>query len=158
MRSKIPAPKSALAAVLVASLALGGAALAQTPAGKAVEARQAGFKQIGAAFKAVNDELKRGQPDLAKIAEATERLQAHAASLPTWFPKGSGAEAGVKTAARPEIWTDAAGFADAASNLRVQTAALHKAAAAGDLEAVRQRTKATGQACQACHSGYREED
>lgn len=158
MRSSFPAPASALAVLLLASGFAAGTAAAQTPAGKAVEVRQAGFKQIGAAFKGIGDELKRGKPDLARVAAASERLQTHAAQLPSWFPKGSGAEAGVKTAARPEIWTDAAGFADAASRLRVETAALHKAAVGGDLAVVRQRAKATGQACAACHTGYREED
>ena len=158
MRSVDPHSLRRLAAVAIFAAACAAPAVAQTPAGKAVEARQAGFKQMGAAFKAVNDELRSGKPDAAKIAQASERLRGHAAQLPTWFPKGSGAEAGVKTGARPEIWSDAAGFADAASRLRTATTALHASAQAGDINVMRQRARAVGQACQACHTAYREED
>ncbi|WP_333586779.1 c-type cytochrome [Phenylobacterium sp.] len=156
MRSPISSAAVAVAVVLTSGLL--GAAIAQTPAGKAVESRQAGFKQIGAAFKTVNDQLRGNNPDWSRLTPAAERLGAHAQQLPTWFPKGSGAEAGVKTAARPEIWTDAAGFADAASRLARETEALKVAVAAKDVEAARRGARATGQACAACHDQYRLKD
>lgn len=157
MRSPISSAAVAVAVVLTSGL-LGAVAIAQTPAGKAVESRQAGFKQIGAAFKTVNDQLRGNNPDWSRLTPAAERLGAHAQQLPTWFPKGSGAEAGVKTAARPEIWTDAAGFADAASRLGRETEALKVAVAAKDVEAARRGARATGQACAACHDQYRLKD
>ena len=142
-----------------ASLALSGVALAQGDAAeKAVSARQAGFKQIGASFKAINDELKRGKPDMAAVAAAAGRLQGHAAQVPTWFPRGSGVESGAKTAARAEVWGDAAGFADAAANLRAQTDRLAALASAGDVAATRKQAAQVGAACKACHTKYREED
>ena len=144
---------------LYASVALSGAALAQGDAAeKAVSARQAGFKQIGSSFKAINDELKRGKPDMAAVATATARLETHAAQVPTWFPRGSGVESGAKTAARAEVWGDAAGFADAAANLRAQTDRLAALASAGDVAATRKQAAQVGAACKACHTKYREED
>ena len=144
---------------LYASVALSGAALAQGDAAeKAVSARQAGFKQIGSSFKAINDELKRGKPDMAAVATAATRLETHAAQVPTWFPRGSGAESGAKTAARAEVWRDAAGFADAAANLRAQTDRLAALASAGDVAATRKQAAQVGAACKACHTKYREED
>ena len=61
----------------------------------------------------INDEARAGKPDMSAIAAAAARLKTHAAQVPTWFPKGSGAESGAKTAAKAEIWSDAAGFASA---------------------------------------------
>ncbi|MDO8412071.1 MAG: cytochrome c [Phenylobacterium sp.] len=148
-----------LGLVLCASVAVSGAAVAQGGAAeKAVGARQAGFKQIGASFKAVNDELKRGKPDMAAVATAATRLETHAGQVPTWFPRGSGVESGAKTAARAEVWSDAAGFADAAANLRVQTDRLAALAAEGDVAATRRQATQVGAACKACHTKYREED
>lgn len=145
--------------VLCASMALSGAASAQGDAAeKAVSARQAGFKQIGASFKAVNDELKRGKPDMAAVATAAGRLHGHAAQVPTWFPRGSGVESGAKTAARAEVWSDAAGFADAAANLKAQTDRLVALAKAGDAAPTRKQGAQVGAACKTCHTKYREAD
>jgi cytochrome c556 len=93
-----------------AAVAAGGA-WAQTAAAQAVKDRQANFKQLGGAFKALNDQLKSDKPDMAVIKASALKMKALAAQEPTWFPAGSGPEAGVKTAAKPQIWSDAAGFA-----------------------------------------------
>ncbi|HEY3696030.1 cytochrome c [Phenylobacterium sp.] len=147
-------------AVTAAALGLGlavaaGGALAQSAGADAVKARQANFKQLGGAFKTINDQLKAGAPDMAAIKAAASRMQALAARAPDWFPAGSGPEAGVKTGAKPEIWSDAAGFATAARGLQAATASLSAAANGGDPAAVRAQVAATGAACKACHDKYR---
>lgn len=154
-------PAAAVAALALTSIALvAGAspAMAESAAERAVAARQAGFKQIGAAFKGVNDALRASRPDMAAVALAAGRLETHAAQLPTWFPRGSGAESGAKTAARAAVWTDAAGFADAAANLRTQTAQLNILAKEGDVAAVRKQAGEVAAACKTCHTAYRDED
>jgi cytochrome c556 len=134
-----------------------GAAMAQeaSPGGKAVLARQAHYKELGKAFGGIGAELRKEAPDKAAIAANAATMASLAKELPTWFPKGSGPEAGVKTAAKAEIWSDAAGFDAAAMRLQGETAKLADVAATGDLEAIKAQAKATGAACQACHEKYR---
>lgn len=153
----------ALAAfALAAGLATAGAALAQdaaaTPGGKAVLARQAHYKELGKAFGGLNGELRKDAPDKAVISADATTVKTLADGLPTWFPKGSGPEAGVKTAAKPEIWTDAAGFAGAVAKLQGETARLQEVSMAGDLDAIKAQVRATGGACKACHDQYRAPD
>jgi cytochrome c556 len=149
------------ALALTAGLAA-GAALAQdpagapaTPGGKAVLARQAHYKELNAAFRTINEQLRGDAPDKAALAANAGKMKALAADLPGWFPKGSGPEAGVKTAAKAEIWTDAEGFAAAATKLQADTAKLADAAVGGDLEALKAQARAAGGACKACHDKYR---
>jgi len=146
--------------VAALGLAVAGGALAQdaaptTPGGRAVLARQAHYKDLAKAFGGLNAELRKDAPDKAVIAADAATAAALAKDLPSWFPKGSGPEAGVKTAAKAEIWTDAAGFAAAAGKLADETARLQQVATAGDLDAVKAQARATGGACKACHDTYR---
>lgn len=128
-----------------------------TPGGQAAAARQGHFRQVGAAFKGVNDELRKGAPDKAALTKSAGALASLASQLPTWFPKGSGREAWARTDAKAEIWTDAAGFAAVANNLKAQTARLQQAAAGGDIDAVKAQARTVGAACKACHDKYRAE-
>jgi cytochrome c556 len=148
--------------VIGAVLALGvgaavaaGGAMAQSAGAQAVAARQANFKQLGGAFKSLNDQLKAGKPDLAVIKASAQKMRDLAAQEATWFPAGSGPEAGVKTGARPEIWSDAAGFAAAVKLLQAETTKLAAVAASGDLAAVKAQVQPTGKACSNCHDKYR---
>ena len=138
-----------------AALAQDPAAAAATPGGKAVLARQAHYKELNGAFRVVNEQLRAEAPDKAALAANAGKMKALAADLPGWFPKGSGPEAGVKTAAKAEIWTDAEGFAAAATKLQAETSKLADAAAGGDLEALKAQARAAGGACKACHDKYR---
>lgn len=155
--------RAAGVAVLALGAAAGGAALAHedmgkipnTPAGRAVAARHQNFKQQGGAFKALNDELKKDAPDKSVVAASAQKLKVLAGQLPSWFPKGSGPEAGAKTDAKPDIWNDPNGFAAAASRLQVETSKLAQFAVAGDLGAVKDQARATGQACKNCHDKFR---
>jgi cytochrome c556 len=146
---------SAIAIAVVLAITAGGAAVAQTAAQNAVAARQAGFKTMGAAFKAVNDELKKGQPDMKAVAAQSRTVNAQAQALAGWFPKGSGPESGAKTKAKAEIWSDAATFAAATRGLQVETAKLQTLAASGDAGAVRSQVRAVGGACGSCHKPFR---
>jgi cytochrome c556 len=135
----------------------GGAALAQeaSPGGKAVQARQAHMKELAKTFGGIGAELRKEAPDKAAIAANAASAKTLAQALPTWFPKGSGPEAGVKTAAKAEIWGDAAGFDAAATKLQTEVGKLADVAGAGDLEAIKAQARATSAACNACHEKYR---
>src|SRR5215472_9509959 len=143
----------ALSALILAA----GGALAQeaTPGGKAVLARQTHYKELGKVFGGIGAELRKDAPDKAAIAADATTANGLAQQLPTWFPKGSGPEAGVKTAAKAEIWSDAAGFDAAVAKLQAETGKLADAAAGGDVDAIKAQFRATAGACNACHEKYR---
>lgn len=156
MGSKLGA---AAAMALVWGVALStGAALAQDNAqAQAVKARQQNFKQLGGAFKAIIDELKKNAPDKAVLTANAQKMNALATQEASWFPRGSGREALVKTSAKPEIWSDPAGFAAAIQRLQGESAKL-QLAAGGDLDAFKLQVRATGGACKNCHDKYRVPD
>lgn len=98
-------------ALATLGLAASYAAYAATPAvTNAIKARQASYKEIGGAFKSINDELKSGSPDMNSVRPLARDIATRAALLPKYFPKGSGSESGIKTRAKPEIWKDNAAF------------------------------------------------
>ncbi len=142
-------------AVAVTVLGASGALAQDTPGGKAVLARQAHMKELAKAFGGVGAELRKDAPDKAVVAAGAATAKSLAQQLPGWFPKGSGPEAGVKTAAKAEIWSDAAGFDAAAMRLQTEMTKLADLSAAGDLDAIKAQARATGAACQACHEKYR---
>jgi cytochrome c556 len=149
----------ALAAAMAAACGTATAqdnAAAITAGGKAVLVRQAHYKDLGKAFVGLGGELRKDAPDKAAISAGAVTVNTLAQDLPSWFPKGSGPEAGVKTAAKAEIWTDAAGFAAAAGKLQGEAAKLQEVAVAGDLDAIKTQVRATGAACKACHDQYRQ--
>lgn len=126
-----------------------------SPATKAAYARHDNFRKLGGAFKAMNDELKKGEPDKAVVATNAKTVATLAGQLPTWFPRGSGVEARPMSEAKPEIWRDAAGFSTAASNLQAQAIKLNQLAAAGDIDGVKGQVRNTGMTCKGCHDKYR---
>ena len=138
---------------LLTSVVVAGLAFAATPA-DIIKIRQQGLKDMGAAAKVIRDELK-GTPDVAKIQAASAKIQQAADDIAHWFPSGSGAEAGVKTAAKPEIWSDPEGFMAARKALVEQSAKLADAAKAGDAEAIGANFKGVGKSCGGCHEKFR---
>jgi cytochrome c556 len=141
---------------LVAGLIVAAAtsAVAQNAA-SVIQARQAHYKQIGAASKGIHDELGKPAPSAAVIQGFAKTIDTLAPQIPSWFPPGSGPEAGVKTAAKPEIWTDAAGFSAVAGAFATEAHHFDDVAQGGDIEAIRAEYTNLGKACFACHSKYR---
>jgi cytochrome c556 len=144
-----------LALALVVGLAAGGTALAAVDAAKVEHDRLESYKKIGGAFKAISDQLKADKPDTGAIAAQAHAVHDLAAQIPSWFPAGSGPEAGIKTRAKAEIWTDKAAFATAAKGLETESAKLETIARGGDLDAIKAQFKATGGACKTCHDKFR---
>ena len=135
-----------------------GAVLAQAlPPKAAVENRINRYRELGAAFKTINDQAKSGA--LVKI---TARLSARTISAAArdqfqWFPAGSGPESGVKTKAKAAIWVNAAGFKQAQTAFQRDADLMAKAVEGGNLAAVQAQAKVLGQTCGACHRSFREE-
>jgi cytochrome c556 len=129
-----------------------------TPMAKTAAARHGNFKQLGGAFKAIFDETKKSAPDKALIVANAQKMNTLAGQLASWFPKGSGAESGVKTDAKAEVWSDPQGFAAAVAKLQAATGKLQQVAVAGDLDAIKTQAQAAGGACKGCHEKYRVPD
>jgi len=143
-------------AAALAATAATAAAQNRTPAAAdTIRARQANYKQMAAALKGINEQLRGGTPSLPAIRRGSSLIAADAVQLLRWFPRGTGAEAGVRTRARPEIWSDGAGFRLAGAGLLVAARNLEAAARAGDLARIRAAAPPVARACGNCHDSYR---
>jgi cytochrome c556 len=149
--------RSFLTVAVLSAASIATAALA-LDAAATIKARHDFFHSLGGANKTVSDQLKSSTPDLAAIRAATAQIATLAPQLPAQFPAGSGPESGVKTGAKPEIWTNAADFKVKADGLATAAAALNKAAAGTDIAAITAANKDLGTACKNCHTVYRSQD
>jgi len=148
-------PLGAVLGLALGFAAVGGVAWAAVDAGKVISARIDAYKKIGTAFKAINDGLKADAPDTQMIAAQAKIMKDLSGKIPSWFPKGTGPESGVKTRAKAEIWSDWATFGAAAKGLSTESARLESLAKAGNLDAIKAQVKATGGACKTCHDKFR---
>lgn len=141
------------------SLVVGAALLAASAAlaapADAVHSRVSGLRELGAAYKSLNDELRGEQPQGIIVQQAARQIANSAGQMPGWFPAGSGPEAGVKTAARREIWIQPAKFRAAQDAFIAQAAKLKAAADKGDFAGLRTETRNLGATCKSCHDGFR---
>ncbi len=123
-----------------------------------IEARQGQLKKMGKAFKAINDQLKAGTPDLAQIQAAAAVVPKESASMVDWFPEGTGPESGIETEALPIIWEDKADFNEKVGTMREAAAKLETVSLGGDVAAIATAFQATGGTCKSCHDKYRLDD
>jgi cytochrome c556 len=120
-----------------------------------IEARQKNLKELGAAMKTASDQLKSSAPALDQIRPAVQTIKSHAADLATWFPEGTGPEAGIETEALAKIWEDPAGFQAAHQRLVDESGKLSDVATGEDLAAIGAQVSAVGGACKNCHDTFR---
>ena len=123
-----------------------------------IHTRQQGFKNMGAALKVVRDQLRQSSPDMAAIKVAGETIKGTAPKLSAWFPQGSGTETGIKTAAKPEIWSDGGTFDKKRSDLIAATEAFTKLTASGDATAIATGVAPLSRTCKGCHDMFFEDD
>jgi len=143
-----------LAAAAIAAIVTTAAAQNRAPA-DVIHMRQANYKQIGAAMKGINEQLRSDTPSLPAIRAGTRRIVGFAPQVLRWFPRGTGPEAGVRTRALPQIWSDSANFRRAGATLLVAARALDAAARRGDMEAIRAAVPQVAHACGNCHDSFR---
>lgn len=152
------------AAILVAGFGLGGAAYGRLMAAapdpsalqKVVDARVAHYKEIGKANKAIRDELSKSEPSLTTVQAHARVIEALARQIPTWFPRGTGQQAGVKSEALPVIWEQMPTFKRRAADLGSAAHQTAGAAATGNLDATKEAAATIGNACKACHETFRQ--
>lgn len=137
------------------------AAMVATPlvaAADPIASRIASYRELGASLKNVNDELRSGTPQMLVIQLSARQIRDVARAQYGWFPAGSGPRAGVKTKARPEIWSQAVQFKAAQDAFATQANSFAAAAQSGDVERIRAAARSLGQACGACHRQFRAEN
>jgi cytochrome c556 len=139
--------------VVIASAA--AAPVLASAASDIITTRIAGLRELGAQFKNVNDELKKDDPSPMILQISARQIRDVAKNQYGWFPAGSGPEAGVKTKAKPEIWTKAADFKAAQDNFAKQANAFFQVASKGDLATMRTQVRQLGAACGGCHRAFR---
>lgn len=148
---------SSAAVVALAAASIAAVAVAATPA-ETIKERQANYKKMGKAMKAMLDENKKPAPDLAVYKASAATIDELAPKVPSWFPAGTGPEAGVKTEALPVIWTKGDDFKKAAANFATQAHAFKVAADGGKVEEIKAAFPKLGGACKACHDQFKAKD
>lgn len=138
------------ALVAAASIVTGSAALAG--ATESIKARQGAMKTVGAEMKALSAIAKKEKPfDAAAVGRSAETIAASLKTAASHFPAGS-EKGDVAAEARPEIWTDAAGFAAAFKTAGDAAAGM---AAVKDEAGFMPALKALGGSCKGCHDKFR---
>lgn len=115
--------------------------------------RQHLMEQTRDAVKPMGEMAKQEQPfDAAVVAESFAVLERVAAEYGDYFPAGS--ETGHDTEARPEIWSDRAGF-DARLADFSDAVAVAVAANPQTVEDLRPVLNGVFKTCKGCHEGFR---
>ncbi|QNM83751.1 cytochrome c [Sphingomonas sabuli] len=119
--------------------------------------RHENFEKLGDAMKVIGRELDAGSPDLARVRTNADTIAALAPQLPSWFPAGTGPDAG-KTHAKAIVWEQPADFLAKASDFDRAAQAFKTAAQGTDVAAIRTAQGELGKTCKSCHDTYREKD
>ena len=91
--------------------------------------------------------------DQAVLLAKAQRLNALASMTGDGFVAGS--EAGAPTKARPEIWSNAAGFKQAWEGFAAETPKLVAAAQSGNMDQIKAAFGPVVKACDNCHDNFR---
>ena len=138
---------------VVASLAVSGLVLGASLAVLAADAfqdRHMAMEEINDAMKALGAIAKKEAPFDATVVKTNATTIADNLKLAsTLFPPGSG---GGESLAKPEIWSDAAGFGKTMKDAQAAAVALQSVS---DEAAFRPALGALGGNCKACHEKYR---
>jgi len=126
------------------------AAAAAPTAEDIVAARQAAMVMSVGATSAMRSAAANGTPvkNLTFVASGVAKW---GASLPAMFAPST---AKVPSRAKPEVWTDQAGFAAKAKEFADATAALAAAAKADDKEAFTAALASINASCKGCHDSF----
>ncbi len=148
--------RPALVILGLATLVAGTAAAAVKPE-TAIHYRQAAYTMIGWNFGPMAQMVRGKAPwDATAFARHAERVALLAPQLLEGFPEGSGS--GAETEAKPEIWSDRAGFEAKMDDFVRASKLLAEVARGGDEAKAKEQFKATAGACKACHDRYRVDD
>ena len=179
MKAKKRHHKKSCSEWVILLLLAGGAASAGDK--QMIETRIANYREIGTAFKQVNDELKLKQPDMERIRSAARLIKDRGSQMLQWFPAGSEPDAPVhkswfesvlgwfggggdgvlpdedRSYAKLEVWTQPAKFKAAHRNFMREAEKLSQTAQSGNIAAIGAQSRVLGEACKSCHQDFRTE-
>lgn len=118
----------------------------------AIKYRQSAFVVMASQFGRMQSTVKGQVPYDAAAIKANVALVKTLSTLP-WGAFGPGTQG--KSAAKPEIWSDAAGFKAAQTKFEGAVVKLSAASDSGDLDKLRAAFGDVGASCKACHDSYR---
>ena len=144
-----------MTAAVLGLLCVGGAANArgEGPEG-IIKGRQAAMMLSGVAMGAMKSAMDAAQPPATQRFN-TRALARWAHAVPGMFPAGTGAEAGVQTNAKAEVWSDRAGFEAKAAAYAAAADRLAELAAGEDAAAFTAQWTVVRSSCQSCHDVYK---
>jgi cytochrome c556 len=131
-----------------------GSSGASVDAARVLHDRHENYEAIGRAMKGISTQLKSDSPSVAEVQRHSAVIAGYAPQIPSWFPAGTGPEAG-RTRAKAEIWSDPEGFRAAHARMAQATQQFDAAAKSGDVAAMRAAQPALGSSCSNCHEKYR---
>ena len=101
----------AAASLAIVVVGTGVAAAAKLSPADAVATRRSNFRDLGASFKVITDELKKAEPDKPTIERAAMEVHDFGKIQGGLFEKGTGKDSEAPTRAKDEIWADPKAFA-----------------------------------------------
>jgi cytochrome c556 len=110
------------------------------------------MKSLGGHMGAIGKVAKGEAEYSPETVTHAEGLLEKSGKLLSWFPQGSGGE---NTRAKPEIWSDWAGFEQKAKAFEAAVPALVAATKTGDKAQIGAALGAVGKACGGCHEPFR---
>ncbi len=140
------------ALLLGATALLATVSMARADGLNPIEIRQVGMDLLSADFAGIRAVVA-AKGDVKTLEAAAKAMARFAALTPALFPAGS--DKGTHKA-RPEVWSDQAGFAKASAELGSVSEKLAELAKAGDAAGVEAQVKLVGAACGGCHKEYRQ--
>ncbi len=144
-------------AILVLASLLAFSSLASAQFNKPEDAtryRKAGFTIMAAHFSRIGAMVNGKAPFDAAAAASNAQLVEQVGTLP-WAGFVAGSEDGSK--AKPEVWTNAAKFKEAADKFRAESAKLTAAAKTGNADQLKTAFGATAATCKGCHDTFKKE-
>lgn len=142
-----------MAAMVLASAML-TAPVAAAP-GDMVRERINAYRELGAAFKGVNDSLRGSDVQTVMLGQYARQIRNFARQQYAWFPQGSQSAAGAKTKVKPEIWSRPTEFRAAQDSFAQSADAFQRAVQSGNAATIRTAARSLGGTCKACHDRFR---
>lgn len=146
-------PTLVIAASLVGAAATASAQFAKPE--DAIKYRKASFTVMAAHFGRVAAMATGKAPYDAAAAAANMQVVETMSKLP-WAAFGAGTDKG-ETRAKPEIWSDAAKYKEAADKMQAEMVKLNTAAKAGNVDALKAAFGTAAPTCKACHDTFRKD-